>query len=284
MASGEGGASGSSKRLVRYSPFAIRRLSARTENVMTWLPGWNSIEGSARWGDIFFWTGFALLLVLAGCIVLSKLYGWRRDALIVRRDQLIAIAQDLRGHTDSIEPKDQARVAVPVPQRAEPEPPGARIPAEPTDKAAAEPAAPERMPDRVARLQERPPRGLTEGQKKSMIAALAPFRGQKFSIVCIVDDREGKNFGGEIIAVLRAAGWDFPESAVGEATYGKEPIGISVLVNTAQIMTPSVLRPTSILVKSLADAGLMPRDGALADPTIPRDRIEIRIGRNRNPS
>jgi hypothetical protein len=71
---------------------------------------------------------------------------------------------------------------------------------------------------------------------------------------------------------------------VGEATYAKEPIGLSIVVNSGQIVTMSVLRPTSSLVKVLADAGLMRRDGALADANIPRDQIEIRIGRNRNPS
>jgi hypothetical protein len=86
------------------------------------------------------------------------------------------------------------------------------------------------------------------------------------------------------VNVLRAAGWDFPEAGVAEAAYNKEPIGLSLMVNAGQIMTPNVLRPVAMLVKALADAGLMQRNGALADPNIPRDRIEVRIGRNRNPS
>jgi hypothetical protein len=49
-------------------------------------------------------------------------------------------------------------------------------------------------------------------------------------------------------------------------------------------MTPSVLRPVAMLVKAFADAGLMQRNGALADPNIQRDRIEVRVGRNRNPA
>ena len=61
-------------------------------------------------------------------------------------------------------------------------------------------------------------------------------------------------------------------------------LGLSLIVNAGQITTPSVLRPVAMLVKALADAGLMQRNGALADPNIPRDRIEVRIGRNRNPT
>jgi hypothetical protein len=113
---------------------------------------------------------------------------------------------------------------------------------------------------------------------------LSPFRGQKFSVVCIAGDPEGRSIAEEIVNVLRTAGWDFPESGVGEATYNKEPAGLSLMVNAGQIMTPSVLRPVAMLVKALADAGLMQRNGALADPNIPRDRIEVRIGRNRSPS
>jgi len=56
------------------------------------------------------------------------------------------------------------------------------------------------------------------------------------------------------------------------------------MVNAGQITTPSVLRPVAMLVKAFADAGLMQRDGALADPNIPRDQIEVRVGRNRGPT
>jgi hypothetical protein len=62
---------------------------------MSWWPGWNSIEGAAKWGDVFFWTGFAFLVLLAGCEILSKVYGWRKDTLIAMRDDLIAVAQNI---------------------------------------------------------------------------------------------------------------------------------------------------------------------------------------------
>jgi hypothetical protein len=219
---------------------------------MTWLPGWNSIEGSARWGDIFFWTGSAFLLLLASCIVLSKLYGWRRDALIVRRDQLIAIAQDLQSQTESPQPKDPARLQAALPQQplalqpppqplqpaplqqpslqqpsltqppvtqptvAQPRatttprpssaPPAAGVAPEGAEKAPPEAEPPERLPDRVARVQERSPRGLTDSQKKSMVGTLAAFRGQKFSVVCIAGDEEGRSFADALVGMLRSAG------------------------------------------------------------------------------
>jgi hypothetical protein len=261
---------------------------------MSWWPGWNSIEGAAKWGDIFFWAGLAFLVLLAGSEVLSKVYGWRKDTLIAMRDDLIGIAENMR-----TKPADQERVE--AHERHDLEPAAARAPEAEAEKAQPQPQPPPpqvqpkaqptprdpeplaRTPEQVARLQERSPRGLTEAQKKTIIGILSPFRGQKFSVVCIAGDPEGKNIAGEIVTVLRAAGWDFSDGGVAEATYSKEPIGLSLMVNAGQIMTPSVLRPVAMLVKAFADAGLMQRNGALADPNIARDRIEVRIGRNRNP-
>jgi hypothetical protein len=275
--------------------------AARVGNRMSFMPGWNSIEGSARWGDIFFWTGFACLVLLAGSIVLSKLYGWRKDALVTVRDQLAAIAADARIEQQRREIEVERARAQPQEQReqerhdVEPIVTHAVPPAAPAERApvpvekAAEPRSappPQREPERIARLPERSPRGLTEGQKKSMVSLLSAYRGQRFTVVCIAGDAEGKSLADAIVTVLRSAGWEFPENAVAEAAYGggNEPLGVSVIVNAGQMVTPSVLKPTSNLVKALADAGLMHRDGALADPTVPRDRIEIRVGRNRAPS
>jgi hypothetical protein len=256
---------------------------------MSWWPGWNSIEGAAKWGDFFFWAGFAFLILLAGTEILSKVYSWRKDTLIAMREDLIAVAQDIRTKADKERTEAQGRQDQ---FRHDAEIAAARTPELEADKTEPEPPPPQaardaeplaRTSEQVARLQERSPRGLTEAQKKVIIGLVSPFRGQKFSVVCIAGDPEGKQIGEEIVSVLRAAGWDLPESGVGEATYSKEPGGLSLMVNAGQIMTPSVLRPVAMLVKALADAGLMQRNGALADPNIPRDRIEVRIGRNRAP-
>jgi hypothetical protein len=265
---------------------------------MSWWPGWNSIEGAAKWGDIFFWLGFALLVLLAGCEILSKVYSWRKDTLIAMREVSTAVAQDVR----PLLQKDQERIGAPLQPRPDAETAPVRPPEVEAEKSEPELQPPQSEPqaqpqqtardteplartsEQVARTPERSPRGLTEAQRKAIISLLSPFRGQKFSVVCIAGDPEGKNIAVEIVNVLRTAGWDFPESGVGEATYNKEPVGLSLMVNAGQIMTPSVLRPVAMLVKALADAGLMQRNGALADPNIPRDRIEVRIGRNRNPA
>jgi hypothetical protein len=272
---------------------------------MTWWPGWNSIEGAAKWGDIFFWAGFACLVLLAGCEILSKVYSWRKDTLLAMRGDVISVARDVRSKETDQERGDararhdaeiaNARAPQVEPDRTAPETPlqpqfqppyqpqfQPQFQPQPAPREA-EPLA--RTPEQVSRLQERSPRGLTEAQKKTIVALLAPFRGQKFSVVCIAGDPEGKNIAEQIVTVLRAAGWDFSEAGVAEAAYNnnKEPIGLSLMVNAGQIMTPSVLRPVAMLVKALADAGLMQRNGALADPNIARDRIEVRVGRNRNP-
>src|SRR3974390_3042530 len=68
----------------------------KKEDNMNWWPGWNSIEGVAKWGDIFFWAVFSFLCLLVGCEVLSKVYGWRKDTLIVMRNDLVVVAADKR--------------------------------------------------------------------------------------------------------------------------------------------------------------------------------------------
>ena len=264
---------------------------------MNWWPGWNSIEGAAKWGDIFFWVGFAFLILLVGCEILSKVYGWRKDTLVAMQNDLVVVAADMRTKqaeqdlADAQARQEAAIAAIARTREAEAE----KAPPDPMPAAPAQEEQPPQPPpppvdplarssEQVARQQERSPRGLTEGQKKSIVGLLSAFRGQKFSVVCIAGDAEGESIAEELVTVLRAAGWDFPESGVAEATYSKEPVGVSLMVNAAQITTPSVLRPVAMLVKALADAGLMQRNGALADPNIPRDRIEVRIGRNRSPT
>ena len=65
-------------------------------------------------------------------------------------------------------------------------------------------------------------------------------------MVCIADDTEGKNLAGEIVTVLRAAGWDFPERAVAEAGLQQGPIG-PVMVNAGQALAPSMLRDSMLV-------------------------------------
>lgn len=262
--------------------------------VMSWWPGWNSIEGAAKWGDIFFWTGFGFLVLLAACEVVSKVYGWRKDSLIAMRDEMAVLAQDVHARQSEqarMEAEGLASELTPPQVPHAPEIAGAHPGETQPERTALQPQPTPResepLPrtsEQVARLQERSPRGFTEAQKKAIIGVLAPFRGQKFSVVSIAGDPEGKNIGEQIVSVLRAAGWQLPEGGVAEATYNKEPVGVALMVNAGQIMTPGVLRPVAMLVKAFADAGLMQRDGALADPNIPRDQIEVRVGRNRNPT
>ena len=161
---------------------------------MTWWPGWNSIEGAAKWGDIFFWAGFACLVLLAGCEILSKVYSWRKDTLLAMRDGLISVAHDVRSkgteqqrgdararhdaeianaRAPQVEPDRTAPEAPLQPQfqppyqpqfqpqfqpqpQPQPQPQSQGQPAPQQAPREAEPLA--RTPEQVARLQERSPR------------------------------------------------------------------------------------------------------------------------------
>src|SRR5579871_2468617 len=127
--------------------------AARRGNRMSFMPGWNSIEGSARWGDIFFWTGFACLILLAASIVLSKVYGWRKDALVAVRDQLAAIAADARFEQERHE-LEAARTRAQQP--ADPEHHDVEPVAQAAPDAGAQPA-PEAPAEKAAEPQSEPP-------------------------------------------------------------------------------------------------------------------------------
>jgi hypothetical protein len=80
------------------------------ENVMFWWPGWNSIEGTTRWGDVFFWIAVASLVTLVGSEVVYKFYEWRKDYLIAITERTRAETQE-RKNTD-IEARHTAEVAL----------------------------------------------------------------------------------------------------------------------------------------------------------------------------
>src|SRR5260370_8990079 len=119
---------------------------------------------------MFFGAGFALLVRLAGCEILSKVYGWRKDTLIAMRDDLIAVAQDMRTkHADQERAEAQARHDAEIAaaraaqaEKTEPEPQPQAHP--PTREA--EPLA--RTSQQVPRLQERSPHALTQPQNKTI--------------------------------------------------------------------------------------------------------------------
>jgi hypothetical protein len=49
---------------------------------MSFPPGWNTVEETSLWHDVFWWIGIVALVVLAISEILAKRYGDRKDELI----------------------------------------------------------------------------------------------------------------------------------------------------------------------------------------------------------
>jgi len=49
---------------------------------MSWIPGWDSIEGTGFWSHFWFWFGIACLFALGAAEVVSHLYSLRKDELV----------------------------------------------------------------------------------------------------------------------------------------------------------------------------------------------------------
>ena len=218
---------------------------------MSWWPGWDSIESTTRWQDIYFWFGVVCLVMLAVSAVVSHRYG-------VRKDELVAIAER-DAITQRQREKDEADDRIRQLQNALSE----------ADK-------------ELSEFQKEQGRRITGQQKAELIAALSAFRGQKISVVCVKGDEEGLALAQDLVAIFVAANWDF-EGALGvaQATYPKNPIGVEVTLNESEVKANRVPRAGAVLINSLIAMRLT--DGGYKNAGVPPNKIEVRVGNKPTP-
>jgi len=219
---------------------------------MSWWPGWDSIESTTRWHDIYFWFGAACLIMLALSAVVSHRYG-------VRKDELVAIAE-----RDAITRRQRERE-------------------EADDRIKQLQNALSEADKKLSEFQKEPaPRRITGQQKAELIAALSPFRGQKVSIVCVMGDEEGLALAQDFVAVFVAANWHFEGTlGVAQATYSKNPIGVEVTLNENKVNANRVPPAAAALISSLISMGLT--KGGFKNAEVPADKIEVRVGNKPTP-
>lgn len=136
---------------------------------------------------------------------------------------------------------------------------------------------------KVAELQQQQaPRRLTNAQKQTLIAALAPHKGQKITLLTILGDGEAKRFLEDFIAVLDAAGWDHNgDAGILYGNFGgtNDPIGVIVLLNAAtaaQKRGPLAVLP---LTQALAGIGLVKANDVTPSNDVKPGDIGLVIGR-----
>jgi hypothetical protein len=121
-------------------------------------------------------------------------------------------------------------------------------------------------------------RHLAAEEKRTLIDALSAFRGYKVRIFCISGDAEGRAYAEDFVNVFAQAGWDYGGgSGVNESRFDKDPVGIEITLNAAQVAAGRIPRAAETLGRTLSALGLAV--GGFRSPDVPADTIEIRIGK-----
>jgi len=123
------------------------------------------------------------------------------------------------------------------------------------------------------------PRRVSAEQRAIIIAAPAPFAGQKVTIICTNTSWDCTNFAGDFQSAFRAAKWDVPDTIAIGIPMGLDPVGVEFGVNPgwAPDTPPAVLNTLGITMIRLGFA--RPPVNVARVTTIPFGTIEFRIGR-----
>ena len=221
---------------------------------MTRWPGWNSAESVGFWSHFWFWFGIACLFVAGACQVISHIYKLRKGALVAHK--LLILTNRVA---------DQRRKADEATHRAE-----VGAPQKEREQANTNVTEPQR--GSTARV-------LTPEQQRTLIAALAPFAGQKVRVDTVMGSDDRLALAKDFVEIFRAAKWDVDPISPMQVAYKKPPIGLEPTINQAGIVPPAF--PT--LVDTLAALGLGTNTG-FADKKIPVGIIDMRIGGPASPT
>jgi hypothetical protein len=219
------------------------------------LPGWDSLEGVARWVTFYEIVMIGCLAALVGAEVLHFNYSHRKDYLTgIRERQQLEQAQ-----------RDQENVE----QRRKAEVEGLQRKLEEADR-------------KVVDLQKgTAPRQLTGPQKEALVQALRPYAGQKVIVSTVLGSDDGVPFANDFIEVFRTAQWtiDGPNQGV----YDTPPIGLEPTVNQEEAQANRIPPSYMALVDTLANLGLAARRG-FVNPAVPKGLIEMRVGTRPGPA
>jgi hypothetical protein len=214
-----------------------------------WPPGWDSVEATDWHENFWFWAGIVFLFLLGIAEVISHRYGLRKDALIELRER-DAEAQRKK------EEKEHETVINGLEKQLE----------EANKKVAA-----------VEKFQAQ--RRLTEDQKKAIIAAIAPFRGQKVTVSSALGDGEGRVYRDDFARVFEAAGWDHQgDHGLEQAIFARNVTGIVIFLHQINEQEGVSNNAINALIKVIGDLNLFEGGGTGVGSDIPRGELKFVIG------
>jgi multidrug efflux pump subunit AcrA (membrane-fusion protein) len=242
---------------------------------MSWIPGWNSIAGTAFWSGFFFWASIASLILLGVTEVLSHRY-------TERHDELAAIEQT---DTQRRHDEEMARIHLETKRlTAEAEASRAQIADAQAgaEKARAEIANAQAVAasanERAFRLQRelmelKAPRQMSPHAMAKFVQALRPFRGQEIEIATYLNSPECASVVDQIRAIT--FGW---KHIAPERPIVMPPGQVGVLVYTNPSAPESVKLAAETLANGLSGYGLMASTSDADDHPPPPMRIRVTVG------
>jgi hypothetical protein len=123
------------------------------------------------------------------------------------------------------------------------------------------------------------PRRLTQEQRSRLIAAMRSYAGQRVTVLTILGDPEAKRLAEDFVEVIRLAGWvDDGGSGVNQGVFTKDPMGVHVTVNEADVANNRYPAPAEPLARLVGEFGLAPPVTIHVDKTA-SGIIKIVVGR-----
>jgi hypothetical protein len=123
-------------------------------------------------------------------------------------------------------------------------------------------------------------RHLTETQRRTLVAALAEFAGQKVRFKAVAGDAEAQGLRDDFVAVMSSAKWSFDANAdVLQGSFQPPPTGVQVTMNETDAQEGIVPDAIKALVAALHILGITPENTIFTSADVPRGTIDVVVGR-----
>ncbi|MGB8131926.1 MAG: hypothetical protein WCG81_19225 [Candidatus Angelobacter sp.] len=232
------------------------------------LPGWNTVEGAARWGNVFTVLGLVALAGLVLFDVLAFLYGRREKELITSHD-VVQAAQ--REQQRAAEQEQSAAVINNLQKRLNITEQSHKSTEQELQKSAQELT---KSTQEITALKERQAaRHLTDEQKKKLEALLAPGAGTAVKIIWPIGMADGVSYSNDFIDAFSKAGWKVGPDDIAQGVFSGYPLGVIIVVKRSDDLTA---QKAGLLQRALKEIGIE-APGELS-PNIAEGQIQLTIG------
>jgi hypothetical protein len=166
---------------------------------MTWWPGWDSVDSARFWSHLWFGVGIVCFFAVGASVVISHIYGLRKDELI--SDKMASLATKRTADAAALQ----------------------------NDFEQGNPS--------VTAQKAGPPKVLTPEQQKKLIAALTSFAGQKVRVDTLVGGDEA--LANDFVEVFRAAKWQVDPTSPSQVVPATRIFGLQPTINRAGSIPPA---------------------------------------------